>query len=394
MTSWMRRRRLKLWSRLHRDFDGTNPTAKWTARTIWALLAGATSLLLGCAATWVSRVVGASTALTAWLAVWLLVTVATVALIAVGAGLGRTRRPDTPQGLPYRLADVFTEVALAGNQLAVFTSGGGKLSTETRQAIAREMNLSETVFIVPPEAGGDAKIRMYSSVCEIDFAGHPLLGTACVLTAQWDLPVDAITLRIETNVGQLPVKVIPQGPGRYRVWMEQPLPEIRNFDRGAELLEALGLERSLLPIQVSDAGIPHLYVTAESVEAVEGIVPDFPLLGRIAGGPRINVFAGQGREFTTRMFSPFDYVPEDPACGSAAGPLAAHLVRYGLVEPGTQITLSQGASIGRPSTLYAVAHGSADQITSIEVGGGVCLIGGGELVPPVDVPADDDGSAT
>ncbi|MEU9189849.1 PhzF family phenazine biosynthesis protein [Streptomyces sp. NPDC048484] len=297
---------------------------------------------------------------------------------------------NTPQRLPYRLADVFTEVALAGNQLAVFTSGGERLSTRTMQAIAREMNLSETVFVVPPEAGGDAKIRMLSSVCEIDFAGHPLLGTACVLAAQWDLPTDELTLRIETNVGPVPVKVAQQGPGRYRAWMEQPLPEISDFDRDEELLEALGLKRSLLPIQVSDTGIPHLYVTAESVEAVEGIVPDFPLLGRIAGGPRINVFAGEGLAYTTRMFSPFDYVPEDPACGSAAGPLAAHLVRYGLVEPGSQITLSQGASIGRPSTLYAVAHGSTEQITRIEVGGGVCLIGGGELVLPASALGADD----
>lgn len=290
---------------------------------------------------------------------------------------------ESTQRLPYRLADVFTEVALAGNQLAVFTDGGDRLSVEAMQAIAREMNLSETVFVVPPEAGGDAKVRMLSSVCEIDFAGHPLLGTACVLAAQWDLPEHELMLRVETNVGLVPLKVTRRSFGHYRAWMEQPLPEVSDFDRGEELLEALGLKRSLLPIQVSNTGIPHLYVTAESVEAVEGIVPDFPLLGRIAGGPRINVFAGEGLEYTTRMFSPFDVaVPEDPACGSAAGPLAAHLVRYGRVEPSIQITLSQGASVGRPSTLYARAHGRADQITSIEVGGGVCLIGGGELVLP------------
>ncbi|MGW2081168.1 PhzF family phenazine biosynthesis protein [Streptomyces sp. NPDC001939] len=293
--------------------------------------------------------------------------------------------------LPYRLADVFTEIALAGNQLAVFTSGGDGLSGETMQSIAREMNLSETVFIVPPETAGDTKVRMFSSVREIDFAGHPLLGTACVVASQWDLPTEELALRIETNVGLVPLNVVRQGSHHYRAWMEQPLPEVSDFDRSEELLDALRLKRSLLPIQVSDAGIPHLYVTAESVEDVEQIVPDFPLLGQVAGAPRINVFAGEGLDYTTRMFSPFDVaVPEDPACGSAAGPLAAHLVRNGLVEPGRQITLSQGASVGRPSTLYAVAHGSTEQITSIEVGGGVCLIGGGELVLPESALGADD----
>ncbi|HBF82269.1 MAG TPA: hypothetical protein DD420_20770 [Streptomyces sp.] len=93
MTSWLHRRWFGLWSRLHRDFDGTDPTVKWIARAIWALLTGATCLVLGRAATWASRAVGASPALTAWLAAWLLVVVFTVALIAVGAGPGRTRRP-------------------------------------------------------------------------------------------------------------------------------------------------------------------------------------------------------------------------------------------------------------------------------------------------------------
>lgn len=292
---------------------------------------------------------------------------------------------DTTQRLPYRLADVFTEVPLAGNQLAVFTSGGTELSGEAMQAIAREMNLSETVFVLPPDDDiDDARVRMWSSV-EIDFAGHPLLGTACVLAAQADEPNRGRHIQIETNVGLVPIKAESLGPGRYRAWMEQPLPKVTDFeqDRGEELLKALGLTQSLLPIQVSDAGIPHLYVMAPSVADVERIVPDFPLLGRIAGPNRINVFAGESDTYTTRMFSPFDVaVPEDPACGSAAGPLAAHLVRHCVVEPGQEITLSQGASVGRPSTLHAIADAYSGEIISIEVGGGVCLIGGGELVLP------------
>ncbi|WP_370131548.1 PhzF family phenazine biosynthesis protein [Streptacidiphilus sp. EB103A] len=287
------------------------------------------------------------------------------------------------QRLPYRLADVFTEVPLAGNQLAVFTGGGEALSIDEMQAIAREMNLSETVFVLPSRAGGDARVRLLSSVTEIDFAGHPLLGTACVLAAQDDR-TGVRALRLETNVGVVPVRVEQQDSGHYDAWMDQPLPRISPFpeDSTEALLKALGVSRSVLPATVYNAGIPHLYLMADSIAEVEAIVPNFQLLGEIAGTNRINCFAGEGISFTTRMFSPYDYVPEDPACGSAAGPLAAHLVRHGLVRSGQEITLSQGRQVGRPSTLYANAEGTFDEITSVKVGGGVCLIGGGELLLP------------
>ncbi|MEU6290248.1 PhzF family phenazine biosynthesis protein [Streptomyces sp. NPDC046988] len=132
-----------------------------------------------------------------------------------------------------------------------------------------------------------------------------------------------------------------------------------------------------------DAGIPHLYVMADDPEAVRGIMPNFPALGEAAGSSRINVFAlTKPASAVTRMFSPYDRVPEDPACGSAAGPLAAHLVRHGRLASGAQITLSQGEAVGRPSTLHAEAAVEADRITSIRVGGGVCLIGSGQLSLP------------
>lgn len=281
----------------------------------------------------------------------------------------------------YDLADVFTDTALGGNQLAVFTDLTA-VDPVVMQAIALELNLSETVFLCPAEAGGDVRTKLYSTVCEVDFAGHPLLGTAAVLAQH--LVADETTLHIETNVGIVPVTTRRVSEDRYTVWMRQPLPKISPVpdQQAARLLAVLGLEQSLLPVTLYDAGIPHLYVMADSSDAVRTIVPDFPALGRAAGESRarVNVFALTGPDTAlTRMFSPYDRVPEDPACGSAAGPLAAHLVRHGLLASGVQLTLSQGEAVNRPSILYAQAVADQDDIQSIDVGGGVCVIGSGRL---------------
>ncbi|WP_195911396.1 PhzF family phenazine biosynthesis protein [Streptomyces kaniharaensis] len=286
--------------------------------------------------------------------------------------------------MQYDLADVFTDTALGGNQLAVFT-GTVAVDPGLMQAIALEMNLSETVFLRPAEAGGDIRAKLYSTVTEVDFAGHPLLGTAAVLAQHQ--AADETTLHIETNVGVVPVTTRRLGEDRYTAWMRQPLPKVSPVpdEQAAGLLAVLGLQQSLLPVTLYDAGIPHLYVMADSPEAVRAVVPDFPALGRAAGPgrARINVFALTGPDTAvTRMFSPYDRVPEDPACGSAAGPLAAHLVRHGFLASGVQLTLSQGEAVNRPSTLYAQVVADQDDIQSIDVGGGVRLIGSGRLRLP------------
>ncbi|MFI6281609.1 PhzF family phenazine biosynthesis protein [Streptomyces sp. NPDC050988] len=283
----------------------------------------------------------------------------------------------------YDLADVFTDAPLTGgNQLAVFADTPSARDGRLMQAIALEMNLSETVFLQPPEAGGDARVRLFSTVTEVDFAGHPLLGTAAVLAQHHD--DDALTVRLETNVGPVPVTTQRLSEDRFTAWMDQPLPTISPIpdSQAEDLVDVLGLKRSVLPITLYNAGIPHLYVMAESPDDVRAIEPDFPALGRAAGPgrARINVFALTGATTAvTRMFSPYDRVPEDPACGSAAGPLAAHLVRHQLLTSGTEIVLSQGEAVNRPSTLRAVAQADQDEIGSIRVGGGVCLIGSGRL---------------
>ncbi|HSA50818.1 MAG TPA: PhzF family phenazine biosynthesis protein, partial [Yinghuangia sp.] len=281
--------------------------------------------------------------------------------------------------LRYDLADVFTDRPLAGNQLAVFADGG-LLTDRLMQALALEMNLSETVFLTAPQVGGDARVRLWSTVTELDFAGHPLLGTAAVLAGQRS--EGEAEWRIETNVGIVTVTTRRHQADRFTAWMDQPLPKITlaPAEQAGQLLDVLGLAATVLPVTLYDAGIRHLYVMAESPEAVLDIVPNHPALGAVVGSDHINVFALTGSATAvTRMFSPYDKVPEDPACGSAAGPLAAHLVLHGLLASGTEITLSQGEAVGRPSTLHAVAHTDRDTIRSIRVGGGVCLIGGGHL---------------
>jgi trans-2,3-dihydro-3-hydroxyanthranilate isomerase len=148
-------------------------------------------------------------------------------------------------------------------------------------------------------------------------------------------------------------------------------------------LTALGVERSLLPIEAYDNGMPHVYVALASEEEVAALTPDLKALEHLARESLpivgFNCFAGSGRRWKTRMFAPADGVPEDPATGSAAGPLACHLARHGLIAFGDEIEISQGAELGRPSTLFARAEGSPEQIEAVEVGGSAVIVARGEF---------------
>jgi len=275
--------------------------------------------------------------------------------------------------LRYVLCDVFTERSLTGNALAVFTDAR-TLDDETMQEIAREMNLAETVFVVPPSAGGHVRIRIFTPARELPFAGHPTLGAAFVLGE----PLQTQVIRIETGAGLVPVSLEREAARVVFGWMSQPLPGVSAFERQAELLSALGVERSLLPIETYDLGPSHVFVAAESMDLVAGLRPDLPRLATL-GDHGMNVFAGSGSRFKTRMFAPSHGVDEDAATGSAAGPLAVHLLRHGRIASGDTITIEQGAEIGRPSVLYARAHGSVEKIERVEVGGSAIVIGRGEL---------------
>ncbi|HTO24316.1 MAG TPA: PhzF family phenazine biosynthesis protein, partial [Gaiellaceae bacterium] len=270
-------------------------------------------------------------------------------------------------GFRYVVCDVFTDVPLAGNQLAVFTDAR-EIPEEMLQRLARELNYSETTFVYPPEGDGHVKMRIFTPNREMPFAGHPTLGTAFVLAG----PLQLEELRIETGRGVVPVRLERDGSRIVFGRMQQPLPTIEPFERADELMAALGVE-SRLPVELYDNGIRHVYVAAPSEAAVAELEPDMQRIATF-GQDCVNCFAGAGPRWKTRMFAPGSGVAEDPATGSAAGPLALHLARNGLIAFGEEIEISQGAEIGRPSTLYARVVGSADAVERIEVGGSAVIV--------------------
>jgi trans-2,3-dihydro-3-hydroxyanthranilate isomerase len=274
--------------------------------------------------------------------------------------------------LRYVVADVFTDTALTGNQLAVFTDGRD-VDDELMQRLAKEMNYSETVFVLPPEAGGHARIRIFTPATELPFAGHPVLGSAYVLAG----PMQLGEIQLETGAGVVPIALEREGPRISFGWMSQPIPEHEPFAKADEVQELLGF-RSGLPVELYHQGPGFAYFELESKDALAGLTPDFGALGRITDFG-VSCFAGSGTDWKTRMFAPTSGVPEDPATGSAAGPLAMHLARHGRISFGEEIEISQGDEIGRPSKLYARVTGTPDDVETIEVGGSAVIVARGEF---------------
>ena len=274
--------------------------------------------------------------------------------------------------LRYVVADVFTDRPLAGNQLAVFTDGRN-VDDETMLALARELNFSETVFVLPPSEGGHARIRIFTPALELPFAGHPVLGSAFVLAA----PLQLGEIRLETGAGIVPVVLEREGARISFGWMSQPVPRWEPFAKADELLALLGVASSL-PVELYHLGPTHVYVALSSEDEVAALQPDFGALARLSDAG-VNCFAGDGPRWKTRMFAPVYGVPEDPATGSAAGPLAVHLARHGRTAFGDEIVISQGVEIGRPSTLHARAFGEGDRIDRVEVGGSAVVVARGEF---------------
>ena len=277
----------------------------------------------------------------------------------------------------YVVADVFTDTPLEGNALAVFTDGRG-LDDEEMQRLARELNLSETVFVLPPEIGGHARIRIFTPSVELPFAGHPTLGSAFVLGG----PLQVLEIRLETVRGIVPV-ALERDQGRIVFGrMVQPLPTWKPYGDAEALLAALGLERSELPVEHYDNGAQFVYVGLGSVEELAALRPDVGALLDLSGLLGVYCFAGEGTQWRSRMFAPGGGVAEDPATGSAAGPLAVHLARHGRIGFGQEIEITQGVEIGRPSTLFARAYGTAEQLERVEVGGSAVLVARGEFRLP------------
>jgi trans-2,3-dihydro-3-hydroxyanthranilate isomerase len=277
----------------------------------------------------------------------------------------------------YVICDVFTDRPLEGNPLAVFTDARG-IPDARLQPLARELHLSETVFCYPARGTGHVRIRIFTPEHELPFAGHPVLGSAFVLAAPLQLP----EIVLETGVGPVPVRIERDGPRIVFGRMVQPVPRVEPIAEPSPWLRALGVAGSALPLEVYDNGPRHVFVALGSEGEVVALRPDFQALARLSPRGTTSCFAGAGRHWKTRAFAPGAGVPEDPATGSAAGPLACHLARHGWIAFGQEIEIRQGAEIGRPSLLYARADGSAAAIERVEVGGSAVTVARGEFRLP------------
>jgi trans-2,3-dihydro-3-hydroxyanthranilate isomerase len=268
----------------------------------------------------------------------------------------------------YVLADVFTEVPLAGNQLAVFTDAR-EIPEEQLQPLARELNVSETVFVYPPSAEGHVRIRIFTPALELPFAGHPILGAAFVLAG----PLQLMEIALECDAGVVPVRLERDGSRIAFGWMRQPPFSHEPYADADALLALLGV-RSGLPVELYRQGPAHVLIELASPEEVAALRPDFGALKELSPYGT-GCFARDGGTWKYRSFVPAHGIDEDPATGSAAGPLAVHLARHGRIEWGDEIEIRQGAEIGRPSTLHAVARSE----TEVEVGGSAVVVARGEF---------------
>jgi trans-2,3-dihydro-3-hydroxyanthranilate isomerase len=268
----------------------------------------------------------------------------------------------------YVVADVFTDVPLAGNQVAVFTDARA-IPEAQLQALAREMKLSETVFVYPPNADGHVRIRIFTPALELPFAGHPILGTAFVLAGPLQLP----EIALECDAGVVPVRLERDGSRIAFGWMTQPAFTHEPYPDADALLALLGVE-AVSPVELYRQGPQHVVVELQSPAAVAALRPDFGALEALSPYGTACI-ARDGDAWKARVFVPAHGVPEDAATGSAAGPIALHLVRHGRTEFGQEIEIQQGVEIDRPSFLYANAR-SEDEV---EVGGTAVVVARGEF---------------
>lgn len=295
----------------------------------------------------------------------------------------------------YHLVDVFTRNALEGNALAVFPDATG-LDTATMQRIAREMNLSETTFICPHESvDGSIRVRIFTPAYEMDFAGHPTIGTAFVLRRLGIVSRDVRSFALAENVGQVPVRI--ESGDDPLIWLTTPpIEHVASFPAEA-CAKALSLDAGDLlpdvPCELLSAGNPNIFVALRDAAAVDRAKLDAALyldmVKSRASATCMFVFAPTASGAYSRMFAPQHGVIEDPATGSATGPLAAFMMKYGLAGDGdgTRFISEQGTSMGRRSLLHVFVHGRGGS-ESIEVGGHVTHVAVATMTLPSNgVPA-------
>ena len=301
--------------------------------------------------------------------------------------------------LRYQLVDVFTDRAFGGNPLAVFTNGRG-VGGETMQSIAKEFNLSETTFVLPPDdPRHDWRVRIFTPSSELPMAGHPTVGTAFVLAREHLIPRAGRETNVvfEEGVGPVPVRVEFENGEPSFAEMSQPLPTFgpRLHDAGAVAamlsLKAEDLDDGL-PLEVVSCGVPFLFVPLRSLDAARRARPRADLMEQASGRdgvpPEVFVFTreveGAGSTVHGRMFAPGIGITEDPATGGASGPLGCYLVRHRLVpcDPAAEIVSEQGIEMGRPSHIRIRIERQGEGITAVRVGGRCHFVGEGFIEIP------------
>lgn len=289
------------------------------------------------------------------------------------------------QKLSYHVVDVFTETPFGGNQLAVFTSGQ-HVPEHAMQKLAREINFSETTFVMPPQdSANDFGVRIFTPAMELPTAGHPTIGTAFVLAREGfiDLAEDRVTVRLEEGVGVIPVTLTFDQGAPDLITMQQPLPtfgaEIANRAAIAEMLSITPAD--LLegyPIQVVSSGVPFTFVPLKNLEVIQRAKLRGDLWEKTlkdTAAPKIFMFTLETENSQStvhsRMFAPSLGIAEDAATGIASGPLGCYLVKYGLVsrEKWGSMISEQGIEMGRPSLIHISIDYDGANFTGVRVGG-------------------------
>lgn len=297
-------------------------------------------------------------------------------------------------------ADVFTEVIFGGNPVAVFPEAEG-LSDDEMQKIAREMNLSETTFVLPAtDKRADVRVRFFTPAAELPFAGHPTIGTHVILASLGRYKITGPVTRIfqQVGVGTLPVDLITDGNGKTdRAVMTQS--EARHggiYKNRKKLAKALGLnEEDIhpdLPAQVYSTGLPGLVIPVNSLDAIQRITLDvggFNEIVRSMGVTGAEVFTletlDKAHHAHVRNFDPLVGVLEDPATGSMAGALGAYLLAkdcfpYEREFSTNHFVIEQGFEIDRPSLIEVEVDIREGNVTEVRVGGQVVIVANGELM--------------
>lgn len=297
----------------------------------------------------------------------------------------------------YIHVDVFTDTPFEGNQLAVFPDPKA-LDTPLMQAIAREMNFSESTFIFPPDRGGDVKMRIFTPGAELPMAGHPTIGSTFALAAEGVITPGRTDFVFELGVGPTPVSLEWKNGALSFAWMTQQLPKFGGTIRDRKsLAHAIGLaEPDLadgLPAQVISCGVPFLFVPLSSRKAIDAISIDRKTLARCCSDSGIEelptfFFTTEGKQeqgaaqtVYSRMLAASFGISEDPATGGASGPLGCYLLQHKLVtaEAARNILSLQGVLMKRPSRIHISIDSHNGGITRVRVGGQSVLVGTGEL---------------